>query len=120
MVVQEVYVDEKVIPHDQLHTGNAVEKDLMLKAILCNDAVGRGDKEFGDPTEIALVKLGKQYGFDEVQIRDHYPRVTEIPFDSDRKLMSTVNTINQQSIMITKGALDVLLPKVKKSKRQKV
>lgn len=119
MVVQEVYVDEKVIPHDQLHTGNAVEKDLMLKAILCNDAVGRDDKEFGDPTEIALVKLGKQYGFDEIQIRDHYPRVTEIPFDSDRKLMSTVNTINQQSIMITKGALDVLLPKIIKIKTSK-
>lgn len=114
MVVQEVYVDQKVIPHDWLHTTNTVEKDLIIKGILCSDAVERDQKEIGDPTEIALVKLGKQYGFDEVVIRERYPRLTEIPFDSDRKLMSTVNKMDQQSIMITKGAVDVLLPKVVK------
>ncbi|MDM5248761.1 cation-translocating P-type ATPase [Lysinibacillus sp. G4S2] len=114
MVVQGVYVDEKIIPYDRLNTRNAVEENLMLKAILCSDAVERDGKEIGDPTEIALVKLGKQYDFDELLVRDHYPRVAEIPFDSDRKLMSTVNTIDQQSIMITKGALDVLLPKIVK------
>jgi len=114
MVVQEVYVDQKVIPHDWLHTTNTVEKDLIIKGILCSDAVERDQKEIGDPTEIALVKLGKQYGFDEVVIRERYPRLTEIPFDSDRKLMSTVNKMDQQLIMITKGAVDVLLPKVVK------
>ncbi|MGY3186333.1 cation-translocating P-type ATPase [Lysinibacillus sp. TE18511] len=114
MVVQEVYVDEKIIPYDRLNTRNAVEKNLMVKAILCNDAVERDRKEIGDPTEIALVKLGKQYDLDELLVRDHYPRMAEIPFDSDRKLMSTVNTFNQQTIMITKGALDVLLPKIVK------
>ena len=112
MVVQEVYVDQKVIPHDWLHTTNTVEKDLIIKGVLCNDAVERNRKEIGDPTEIALVKLGKQYGFDEAIIRERYPRIAEIPFDSDRKLMSTVNRMDQQSIMITKGAVDVLLPKV--------
>ncbi|MGG2111481.1 cation-translocating P-type ATPase [Lysinibacillus pakistanensis] len=112
MVVQEVYVDQKVIPHDWLHTTNTVEKDLIIKGLLCNDAVERNRKEIGDPTEIALVKLGKQYGFDEAIIRERYPRIAEIPFDSDRKLMSTVNRMDQQSIMITKGAVDVLLPKV--------
>ncbi|MDM5233933.1 cation-translocating P-type ATPase [Lysinibacillus pakistanensis] len=114
MVVQEVYVDQKVIPHDWLHTTNTVEKDLIIKGLLCNDAVERNRKEIGDPTEIALVKLGKQYGFDEAIIRERYPRIAEIPFDSDRKLMSTVNRMDQQSIMITKGAVDVLLPKVVK------
>lgn len=114
MVVQEVYVDQKVIPHDWLHTTNTVEKDLIIKGLLCNDAVERNRKEIGDPTEIALVKLGKQYGFDETIIRERYPRIAEIPFDSDRKLMSTVNRMDQQSIMITKGAVDVLLPKVVK------
>ena len=114
MVVQEVYVDQKVIPHDWLHTTNTVEKDLIIKGLLCSDAVERNQKEIGDPTEIALVKLGKQYGFDEVVIRERYPRIAEIPFDSDRKLMSTVNKMDQQSIMITKGAVDVLLPKVVK------
>lgn len=114
MVVQEVYVDQKVIPHDWLHTTNTAEKDLIIKGLLCNDAVERNRKEIGDPTEIALVKLGKQYGFDEAIIRERYPRIAEIPFDSDRKLMSTVNRMDQQSIMITKGAVDVLLPKVVK------
>ena len=114
MSVQQVYVDQKVISHDQLQTKNAIEKNLILKAVLCNDALERDHKEFGDPTEIALVKLGKQYNLDELIVRDHYPRVAEIPFDSDRKLMSTVNHINQQNIMITKGALDVLLSKIVK------
>ncbi|CAM5714293.1 ATPase OS=Lysinibacillus sphaericus OX=1421 GN=LS41612_13015 PE=4 SV=1 [Lysinibacillus sphaericus] len=114
MVVQHVYVNQKVIPHDQLYMKNAIEKDLILKALLCNDALERDHKEIGDPTEIALVKLGKQYDFDELLVRDHCPRVAELPFDSDRKLMSTVNRINQQSIMITKGALDVLLFKMSK------
>ena len=114
MVVQHVYVDQKAIPHDQLHMNNTIEKDLIMKALLCNDALERDDKEIGDPTEIALVKLGKQYDFDELLVRDHCPRVAELPFDSDRKLMSTVNRINQQNVMITKGALDVMLAKITK------
>ncbi|MBK3496506.1 cation-translocating P-type ATPase [Viridibacillus sp. YIM B01967] len=119
MIVQQVYVDQKAIPHDQLHTENAIEKNLILKALLCNDALVRDHQEIGDPTEIALVKLGKQYDFDEVILRTHYPRVGEIPFDSDRKLMSTVNHINQQHIIITKGALDVLLSKIVKIETSK-
>ncbi|KGR85895.1 cation-translocating P-type ATPase [Lysinibacillus boronitolerans] len=116
MVVQEVFVDQKKIPHDWLNPTNPVEKELMVKALLCSDAVEREQKEIGDPTEIALVKLGKQYGLDELNIREQYPRLAEIPFDSARKLMSTVNQMDKQSIMITKGALDVLLPKVTRIK----
>lgn len=114
MIVQQVYVDQKVIPHNQLQTENTIEKDLILKALLCNDAMERDSIEIGDPTEIALVKLGKQYGFDELKVRDYYPRIAEIPFDSDRKLMSTVNHVDRQYIMITKGAIDVLLSKIVK------
>ncbi|WP_186670941.1 cation-translocating P-type ATPase [Sporosarcina sp. BP05] len=114
MIVQQVFVDQKVIPHDQLHIENAIEKKLILQALLCNNALERDHKEIGDPTEIALVKLGKQYNLDELIVRDRYPRVLEIPFDSDRKLMSTVNQFNQQTIMITKGAVDVLLPQIVK------
>lgn len=114
MVVQQVYIDEKVVSHDQLHVENALEKKLLLKALLCNDAVERDQKEIGDPTEIALVKLGKQYNLDELSVRGQFPRIAELPFDSNRKLMSTVNHINHQHILITKGALDVLLPKIVK------
>ncbi|QSB09820.1 cation-translocating P-type ATPase [Lysinibacillus fusiformis] len=116
MVVQEVFVDQKKIPHDWLNPTNPVEKELMVKALLCSDAVEREQKEIGDPTEIALVKLGKQYGLDELNIREQYPRLAEIPFDSTRKLMSTVNQMDKQPVMITKGALDVLLPKVTRIK----
>lgn len=116
MVVQEVFVDQKKIPHDWLNPTNPVEKELMVKALLCSDAVERDQKEIGDPTEIALVKLGKQYGLDELMIREQYPRLAEIPFDSARKLMSTVNQIDKRPVLITKGALDVLLPKVTRIK----
>lgn len=116
MVVQEVFVDQKKIPHDWLNPTNPVEKELMIKALLCSDAVERDQKEIGDPTEIALVKLGKQYGLDELKIREQYKRLAEIPFDSARKLMSTVNQMDKQTVMITKGALDVLLPKVTRIK----
>lgn len=79
MIVQQVYVDQKVISHNQLHTENEIEKDLILKAILCNNALERDQKEIGDPTEIALVKLGKQYNLDELIVRDKFPRTAEIP-----------------------------------------
>lgn len=114
MVVQEIFVDQKVIPHDRLSVGNPIEKNVIIKSLLCSDAVEKEQKELGDPTEIALVKLGKQYHFDELVVRERYPRIAEIPFDSDRKLMSTVNQIDGEYIMITKGALDVLLPKIVK------
>ncbi|MBO0588930.1 cation-translocating P-type ATPase [Sporosarcina sp. E16_8] len=119
MSVQQIYVDQKVIPHDQLQLENAIEKKFIVKALLCNDAMERDHKEIGDPTEIALVKLGKQYNLNELIVRDHHPRVAEIPFDSDRKLMSTVNQFNQQKILITKGAVDVLLSKIMKIETSK-
>ncbi|BAQ09562.1 cation-transporting ATPase pacl [Bacillus sp. OxB-1] len=114
MAVQQVYVDQKVIPHDQLQPEHPIEKKLLLQALLCNDALNRDEKEIGDPTEIALVKLGRQFHFDESIVRKHFPRIEEVPFDSDRKLMSTVNQFGQQTIMITKGAVDVLLSKIVK------
>ena len=119
MKVQQVYVDQRVHLHNQLQAENAMVKKLLVQALLCNDAFERNDKEIGDPTELALVKLGKQYNIDELGVRDYYPRVSEIPFDSDRKLMSTVNQFDQKSFMITKGAVDVLLSKIVKIETSK-
>ncbi|WP_210471614.1 cation-translocating P-type ATPase [Sporosarcina sp. 6E9] len=119
MKVQQVFVDQKVVLHNQLQPENAMVKKLIVQALLCNDAFERNHQEIGDPTELALVKLGKQYNIDELGVRDYYPRVAEIPFDSDRKLMSTVNQFEQKSYMITKGAVDVLLPKVVKIETSK-
>ena len=119
MKVQQVYVDQKVVLHNQLQADNALEKKLIVLALLCNDAFERNQKEIGDATELALVKLGQQYNIDELGVRDYYPRLAEIPFDSDRKLMSTVNQFNQKSYMITKGAVDVLLSKIVKIETSK-
>lgn len=114
MVVQQVFVDQKIIPQDQLNTEHEMERDLLLMAQLCSDAITGEKKDIGDPTEIALVKLGRNYQLDEVAVREKYPRLAEIPFDSDRKLMSTLNRVDQQNVMITKGALDVILSRIAK------
>lgn len=114
MKVQHIFVDQKVIPYNELQTDHPIVMKLLIQALLCNDALHQGDKEIGDATELALVKLGRQLQFDEMLVRKHYPRVAELPFDSERKLMSTVNQIDGQTIMITKGAVDVLLPKIVK------
>lgn len=114
MTVQQIYANHKIIPYDQIQTKNTSERNLILMGLLCNNASLIDQKEIGDPTEIALVKLGKQYDLDALNIREHNLRIAEIPFDSDRKLMSTVNRLNHQNVMITKGALDVLLNKTKK------
>ncbi|MGH4120776.1 cation-translocating P-type ATPase [Clostridium sp.] len=109
MTVQKVYVDEKVLSSNELDHNKLLEKNLVLMALLCNDAVTAQNKEIGDPTEVALVNLGETYDLDELDIRKDYPRVSEVPFDSDRKLMSTANKLKDKTFMITKGALDVLL-----------
>lgn len=112
MTVQKVYVLDRVLNFNELDPDNSVEKNVILKSLLCNDAITTEKKEIGDPTEIALVNLGKVYNLDEQAIRNKYPRLQELPFDSDRKLMSTVNRFNEKVCMITKGALDVLLTRV--------
>lgn len=109
MTVQKAFVDDKVMNHNELNKSTELEKKLILTALLCNDAVTIENREMGDPTEIALVNFGDIYGLDELNIRKKYTRVAEIPFDSDRKLMSTVHEVKDKTLMITKGALDVLI-----------
>ncbi|WP_223699909.1 calcium-translocating P-type ATPase, PMCA-type [Sutcliffiella deserti] len=113
MTVQQVFLDNQIKEHDQLQLDQSLHKNFILMQILCNDAETTKQKEIGDPTEIALVNLGEEiYGLDEIETRKSYPRLNEVPFDSDRKLMSTVNTLDGKSILMTKGAVDVLLDRV--------
>ncbi|CAH0345396.1 calcium-translocating P-type ATPase, PMCA-type [Bacillus sp. CECT 9360] len=114
MTVQKVFVDNKVVEHNQLNQDRELEKNFILMSLLCNDSITEEKKEMGDPTEIALVNFGETYKLDEQTVRGEYPRIGEIPFDSDRKLMSTVHKIDQRTVMITKGALDVLLTRMVK------
>ncbi|NPC91707.1 calcium-translocating P-type ATPase, PMCA-type [Bacillus sp. WMMC1349] len=112
MTVQQVYVDQTVISHEQLNQEDALHKKLILMGLLCNDSVTADQREIGDPTEIALVNFGERYQFDELEVRKQYPRLKELPFDSDRKLMSTVQQIEGKYLLMTKGALDVLLSRM--------
>ena len=112
MTVQKVYVDNKLIEGRELKKDNLAHRFLINNALLCNDSVTVEGKEIGDPTEVALVNLGEELHLDELVIREKYQRISEIPFDSDRKLMSTVNIVNNKSVLFTKGALDALINKV--------
>ena len=112
MTVQKVYVDNKLIDGRELKKNNLAHRFLINNALLCNDSVTIEGKEIGDPTEVALVNLGEELHLDELVIREKYQRISEIPFDSDRKLMSTVNMVNSKLVLFTKGALDVLINKV--------
>ena len=109
MTVKKLYVAGKVILADEADFQDAVQEPLLRTALLCSDATVNENGEVGDPTETALVRLGEDYGFDEEVTREKYPRLTEIPFDSDRKLMSTVHRLSGGLVMVTKGAVDVLL-----------
>ncbi len=114
MTVKKIFVDGKTIDSTELNLENKIDNDLLLMSLLCNDAVTDCEKEIGDPTEIALVNLGDLYGVDELVERENYKRLGEIPFDSDRKLMSVVYNIHGENIIATKGAVDVLLKRSSK------
>ena len=83
---------------------------MLEECIFCSDAT----ETVGDPTETALVVLAANYGHDVQALKEEHPRLSEIPFDSDRKLMSAVYTKEDKYIMYTKGALDSLLPRLVK------
>ncbi|MCE9655170.1 calcium-translocating P-type ATPase, PMCA-type [Clostridium celatum] len=89
---------------------------INLGSTLCNDSeITNTGKEIGDPTEVALLRFATKRGIDYKEIREKYDRLNEIPFDSDRKLMSTVNAINGNAIMFTKGAPDVVFARSSKA-----
>ena len=110
MTTKQIFVDNSLIESGDIKfNDNLVQKDLMRAAILCNDSTSVDGKEIGDPTEVALVNLGHVHSLKEQDLRDEFKRLKEIPFDSDRKLMSTLHYIDNKYVMYTKGALDVLL-----------
>ena len=109
MTVKKLYTGGKVIDAGEADFHDPVQEPLLRTALLCSDATINENGEVGDPTETALVRLGEENGFDEELTRGRWPRLTEIPFDSDRKLMSTVHQLSGGLMMVTKGAVDVLL-----------
>ncbi len=105
MEIQKVFYDEKTVDaKDVIANGNEY-RTLAKQLILCTDAV-TDDTDIGDPTEIAMIKLTDALGMDEHLVRDVHRRISEVAFDSDRKMMSVLCKIADKNVMITKGAPD--------------
>lgn len=109
MTVKKLYAGGKIVLAEEADFSDPIQEPLLRTALLCSDAVVNDSGEVGDPTETALVRLGQDHGISEAGAREHYPRLTELPFDSDRKLMSTVHEFSGGLTLVTKGAVDVLL-----------
>ena len=109
MTVQKIFTNNQLIDVDAIDKENSLHYKLVLAGLLCSDAITTKEKEIGDPTEIALVDLGERLHLDEMIVREVTPRISELPFDSDRKLMTTLQHIDGKSVVFTKGAMDVLL-----------
>jgi len=85
------------------------ETELIKTLVLCSDATYENGEGTGDPTEVALLVLGQKYKLTKKDLNAKHPRVAEKPFDSERKLMSTLNVEGKGYRVHTKGALDNLL-----------
>ena len=111
MTPQKLYADGSLLEGDDLDLVNDVQRLLLKAALLASDATTdpATGTSIGDPTEVALVMLGDRLEIDEVAYRRQHPRIGELAFDSDRKLMSTLHDIDGVPTLYTKGAIDVLL-----------
>ena len=106
MTVTKVFVNGKTDDLENIKDFNQEITTLFQAEMLCNDSKEKEDGTLaGDPTETALIDMGKKVNFD----LNKYPRVAEIPFDSERKLMSTVHQVGDKFIVYTKGGVDELL-----------
>ncbi|MCT3386206.1 cation-translocating P-type ATPase [Lactobacillus johnsonii] len=119
MTVEEIYIGGKVLKPEELNLSNQLHRYLLYDVVLNNDASLSDGKKIGDPTESALLEMYRKVpgidlgdgklGLSESELREHLDRLEEVPFDSDRKLMSTKHLIHTVPTIFVKGAIDVLL-----------
>lgn len=119
MTVEEIYIGGEVLKPNQLNLDNQLHRYLLYDAVLNNDSSLKDGKSIGDPTESALLEMycqvpgidlgNNQLGLSESDLRGLLTRQQEVPFDSDRKLMSTKHLIHTVPTIFVKGAIDVLL-----------
>ena len=113
MTLVKAYLDGADAPEDITADNSAEIKKLLAWGTLCCDGSvvfsDAGEQHIGDPTETAIVLAAHKNGFPKDALNDEYPRLAELPFDSDRKLMSVVNRIDGKNIVIVKGAFDMML-----------
>lgn len=107
MDIRKVVLNKKILNIDELKFKNKEEEYLLANSLLCNNSkISIGEKT---STEAALLNLNKK--IDVSHFRNKYKRINEIPFDSSRKIMSTLNFYEGKNIMFTKGATDVIITK---------
>lgn len=109
MTVTNIYTNSNRFSIDQYDLNNITKKRLIESIILCNDATATADEKTGDPTEIALIEAGNKLGLNQVDVNKQYPRVNEIPFDSDRKMMTTIHQFGDKYLVVAKGALESII-----------
>ena len=109
MTVEEVFADGELMAPGQISMYRKAGRYLVYGFTLANDARLQGEEGIGDPTELALLEMAVRAGADSEELRREMPRLEELPFDSERKLMSTVHMCDGQRVLFTKGAMDVIL-----------
>lgn len=109
MTVQQVYINHQTMEADALDLKQQSHRYLLYDAILTNDSAIVEGQSIGDPTEVALLEMGRKVDIKEDILKEMMPRMEEIPFDSDRKLMSTKYRLHGVPTILVKGALDILL-----------
>ena len=109
MTVQQIYMNHQTFRADELDLKQQSHRYLLYDAILTNDSAIVEGQSIGDPTEVALLEMGRKADIKEDILKDMMPRLEEIPFDSDRKLMSTKYRLHGVPTILVKGALDILL-----------
>ena len=109
MTVQRIYINDESIREDELNLNYESHRHLLYDMVLNNDSSIVDGKGIGDPTEYALLETFRNIGFDENIVRGGISRLEEVPFDSDRKMMSTKYNMHGVPHILTKGALDVIL-----------
>lgn len=119
MTVEDVYIGGEVLKPEELNLSNQLHRYLLYDVVLNNDASLSDGKKIGDPTESALLEMYRKVpgidlgdgklGLSENELRNHLDRLEEVPFDSERKLMSTKHLIHTVPTIFVKGAIDVLL-----------
>lgn len=111
MTVQKIIINNQIIDIKKFNKQIKGDHfDLFLKSlVLCNDSITENDERIGDPTELALVDFAELFGYDEQDARLKWKRIDELAFDSERKMMTTINDIDNNQTIFTKGAIDQLL-----------
>ena len=111
MTLVKAYLDNGIVEDISDNNGTEIKELLRYGTLCCDGSVifsDEGEQHIGDPTETSIVLAAHKNGMPKEELNKAYPRLAEIPFDSDRKLMTTVNNIDGKNIVIVKGAFDMM------------